>query len=32
MITELILASGNNGKIAEFQHVLEELNIQVLSM
>ena len=24
MITELILASGNKGKIAEFQHLLEE--------
>ena len=32
MITELILASGNKGKIAEFQHLLEELNIQVQSM
>ena len=29
MITELILASGNKGKIAEFQHLLEELNIPV---
>ena len=32
MITELILASGNKGKIAEFQHLLDELNIQVQSM
>ena len=32
MITELILASGNKGKIAEFQHLLDELHIQVQSM
>ena len=32
MITELVLASGNKGKIAEFQRLLEELDIQVHSM
>lgn len=32
MLTELILASGNQGKIAEFQRLLEGLDIQVHSM
>lgn len=32
MITELILASGNKGKLAEFQHLLDDLDIQVQSM
>lgn len=32
MIQELVLASGNKGKIAEFQHLLEGLEIQVVSM
>lgn len=32
MITELVLASGNKGKIAEFQRLLEGLDIQVHSM
>ena len=32
MIHELILASGNKGKIAEFQRLLEGLDIQVQSM
>lgn len=32
MLTELVLASGNQGKIAEFQRLLEGLEIQVHSM
>lgn len=32
MLTELVLASGNQGKIAEFQRLLEGLDIQVHSM
>lgn len=32
MMTELVLASGNKGKIAEFQRLLEDLDIQVHSM
>ena len=32
MITEIILASGNKGKIAEFQSLLDGLDIQVHSM
>ena len=32
MIQELILASGNKGKIAEFQHLLDSMGIQVHSM
>lgn len=32
MLTELVLASGNQGKIAEFQRLLEDLDIQVHSM
>ena len=32
MIQELILASGNKGKIAEFQHLLDGMGIQVHSM
>ena len=32
MINELILASGNKGKIAEFQRLLDGLHIQVQSM
>lgn len=32
MINELILASGNKGKIAEFQRLLDGLNITVHSM
>ena len=32
MLTELVLASGNKGKIAEFQRLLEGLDIQVQSM
>lgn len=32
MIKELILASGNKGKISEFQTLLEELQIEVHSM
>lgn len=32
MLTELVLASGNKGKIAEFQRLLEGLDIQVHSM
>ncbi len=32
MMTELVLASGNQGKIAEFQRLLENLDIAVHSM
>ena len=32
MLTELVLASGNQGKITEFQRLLEGLDIQVYSM
>ena len=32
MIQELILASGNKGKIAEFQRLLDGMGIQVQSM
>ncbi len=32
MINELVLASGNKGKLAEFQRLLEGLDIQVHSM
>ncbi len=32
MIRELVLASGNKGKIAEFQRLLDGMNIQVHSM
>ena len=32
MLTELVLASGNQGKIAEFRRLLEGLDIQVYSM
>lgn len=32
MIHELVLASGNKGKIAEFQRLLNDLDIQVHSM
>lgn len=32
MIQELILASGNKGKIAEFQRLLDSMGIQVQSM
>ena len=32
MINELVLASGNKGKIAEFQRLLDTLQIQVHSM
>ena len=32
MIHELILATGNKGKIAEFQRLLDELQITVQSM
>ena len=32
MIQELILASGNKGKIAEFQRLLDGMEIQVQSM
>ena len=32
MITELVLASGNKGKISEFQYLLDGLGIQVYSM
>lgn len=31
-MTELVLASGNQGKIAEFQRLLENLDIAVHSM
>ena len=32
MITELVLATGNQGKVAEFQRLLEDLDIKVRSM
>lgn len=32
MLTELVLASGNQGKLAEYQRLLEGLEIQVHSM
>ena len=32
MITELVLASGNKGKLAEFQRLLEGLDVQIHSM
>ena len=32
MMTELVLASGNKGKLAEFQRLLEGMDIQVKSM
>ena len=32
MITEIVLASGNKGKIAEFQRLLDGMQIQVHSM
>ncbi len=32
MVNELVLASGNKGKLAEFQRLLEGLDIQVHSM
>ena len=32
MITELVLASGNKGKLAEFQRLLDGLDVQIHSM
>ena len=32
MMTEMVLATGNKGKLAEFQRLLEGLDIQVHSM
>ena len=32
MMTELVLASGNKGKLAEFQRLLEGLDVQIHSM
>ncbi|MBR4945044.1 MAG: non-canonical purine NTP pyrophosphatase, partial [Peptococcaceae bacterium] len=32
MMTELVLASGNKGKLAEFQRLLDGMDIQVKSM
>ena len=32
MMTELVLASGNKGKLAEFQRLLDGLDVQIYSM